>query len=67
MHSSWRAGREQSRPATRFTLHVNNLMFACSVTCALRVLALPQKTTSTLPKDISPLGASSELFGLPTD
>jgi len=37
------------------------------VTCALRVLALPQKTTSELPKDISRLGASSELFGLPTD
>jgi hypothetical protein len=50
-----------------FTLHVDNLMFACRVTCALRVLALPQKTTSELPKDISRLGASSELFGLPTD
>jgi hypothetical protein len=26
----------------------------CRVTCTLRVLALPQKTTSALPKDISP-------------
>jgi hypothetical protein len=44
-----------------FTSHLNNLIFACGVTYALRVLALPQKATSALPTDISPLGSSSEL------
>jgi hypothetical protein len=43
-----------------FTSHLNNLIFACGVTYALRVLALPQKTTSALPKEVSPLAASSE-------
>src|ERR1039458_1879720 len=47
-----------------FTLHLNNLMFACRVTCALRVLALPQKTTSALATDISPrLVMGSRPFG----
>src|SRR6202521_6339449 len=35
-----------------FTSRLNNLSFACRGTYALRVLALPQKTASALPKDI---------------
>jgi hypothetical protein len=37
---------------------LKQLDLACRVTYALGVLALPEKTTSALPKDISPLGAT---------